>query len=160
MNGPTRTRLYRFIAQRDGERCKRCGKLPDQGQLVIDHIDNNSRNNNSENLQLLCRRCNYLKNPRQPVDLSVSEEWVVEQTELQVNRLKEPMFKKYVFHRINEETSVPEVDLVNAGAEEIGASPVTTKRYLNKMCSSRGTLERARIGGTRIIRYKSDEKLT
>ncbi len=83
MNGIMRKKLYRIIAERDGEYCKCCGKLPSEGQLVIDHRDNNEKNNDLANLQLLCRSCNYLKNPRRPVDECVSENEI---SELQVNK--------------------------------------------------------------------------
>lgn len=160
MNGPTRAKVYKLLIQRDGELCCLCGALSSLKQLVIDHKNNNNKDNRLENLQLSCRRCNYLKNPRRPLDLCVSEGVALEQTELAVSRLKEPMFKKYVNHRVSEEVEVPETDLINAGAEDISASPVTTKRYLNKMCSSRGIFERVRIGGTIIVRYKKDMPLT
>jgi len=155
MNGPTRLKLYKLVADRDGEYCRCCGVLAWERQLIIDHIDNNSSNNNPENLQLLCRACNYLKNPRRPVDECVSECESADQTsELAVNRLKEPMFKQYVATRINESGQAPEEDLVNAGAERLDLSPVTTKRYLNKLCSSDGIYERASSGKTVVIRYK------
>jgi len=73
MNGPTRKKLYTRIAERDGEFCQKCEKLSSEGQIIVDHIDNNNSNNSFENLQLLCRSCNYKKNPRRPVDECVSE---------------------------------------------------------------------------------------
>jgi hypothetical protein len=160
VNGPTRKRLYSLIVQRDGACCKKCGASARQRQLVLDHINNNNKDNRPENLQLLCRRCNYLKNPRRPVDSCVSEHAESEQTVLSINKLKEPMFRKYVIHRVNEENAVPESDLLNAGAETIGMSPVTAKRHLGKMCSSAGNFERARIGDTVVIRYKTDIEFT
>ena len=157
MNGPTRLKLYNIIAERDGEYCRCCGKLSKERQLVVDHRDNNSKNNSLENLQFLCRACNYLKNPRRPFDKCVSECESLDQTsELAVNRVKEPMFKQYVATRINESSMIPEIDLVNAGAEHLNISPVTTKRYMNKLCSSAGIYERVRIGGTMAIRYKTE----
>jgi len=61
------------IAERDGEFCRKCEKLPSEGQLIIDHIDNNNDNNSFDNYQLLCRSCNYKKNPSRPLDQCVSE---------------------------------------------------------------------------------------
>lgn len=53
-----------FVAQavleKDGARCKRCGR---QDTLTIDHINptSNGGKNNIENLQILCQRCNKRK---------------------------------------------------------------------------------------------------
>ena len=65
-------------------------------------------------------------------------------TELQVNRRKEIPFRLYVFDRLqeSEEKRLPERDLINAGAEAIRISTTTTKRYLDKLCSSAGILVR------------------
>lgn len=46
--------------------------------------------------------------------------------------------------------------MINSGAEDIGISPVTAKRYLNKMCSSRGILQRIMRVKTTMIRYKGE----
>jgi len=156
MNGPTRKKIYHIIAERDGEYCRCCRALPTERALVIDHRDNNNKNNRHDNYQLLCRRCNYLKNPRRPVDMCVSKEESHDQSELEVSRLKEPPFRKFAYHLINEQKTVPEEDIINSGAEHVGVSPVTTKRYLNKMCSSMGALQRKKIGNSINIQYKDD----
>jgi len=51
MNGPTRKKLYAHIAERDGEFCQKCEKLSSEGQIIVDHMDNNNSNNSFENLQ-------------------------------------------------------------------------------------------------------------
>ena len=154
MNGMTRKKLYRSISQRDGEFCRGCGALPFERKLVVDHRDNDNRNNESSNHQLLCRKCNYLKNPRRPVDLCVSVDESPDQSELEVNRTREPIFRKFVCHEINERTSVPELELINSGSEISGISPVTAKRYLNKMCSPLGICHRHQVGKIIVIEYK------
>ena len=155
MNGLTRKKLYPLIATRDGEYCRCCGALPSERQLVIDHRDNNNSNNDLSNLQLLCRTCNYLKNPRKPLD-NVSECLNEDETELQKSQRSEPFFRKFVIHEINELHEVPEHELINSGSEDVGISPVTAKRYLNKMCSSRGILQRINRVNTTLIRYKNE----
>jgi len=50
---------------------------------------------------------------------------------------------------------VPQNDIIYSGAEEIGVSPVTTRRYLDKMCSGRGIFEKVNRVKTVVIRYKS-----
>lgn len=149
-----------MLVRRDGEYCQKCGVSGRDRQLVLDHKNNNSRDNRPENFQLLCRPCNYLKNPRRPENLSVSMGEFDSPTEIQINLTKEPMFKKFVAQQINELTYVEESDLINSGAESLGLSPITTKRYLNKMCSTAGIYERAKIGSTIVIRYKRDHNLT
>ena len=53
MNKRTRDKLYPIIVTRDGEYCRCCGKLPHEGQLVLDHRDNNNTNNTHTNLQIM-----------------------------------------------------------------------------------------------------------
>lgn len=142
--------MYSHIAQRDGDFCKMCTIPASAKQLVIDHIDNNNTNNLLSNLQLLCRACNYRKNPRQPVATSVRSG---SETVLRINQSKEPEFRKYVYEEVVRNGRYWSFKaLVNAGAEKIGISPVTAKRYLDKMCSDNGALE-IRSGG---IKFKEE----
>jgi len=156
MNGYTRRKLYQIVAKRDGEFCKGCQSLPTEKQLILDHIDNNNKNSEVNNLQLLCRACNYRKDPRRPVDVCECESEAPDQTELEVNRTREPQFRKFASHKINENRTVPEKDLIYSGAEHVGISPVTAKRYLDKMCSSTGILKRKQVGKTIVIDYKDE----
>jgi hypothetical protein len=154
MNGETRKKLYQKIVKKDAEFCRGCGALPHERQLVIDHRDNDNSNNDLSNLQLLCRACNYQKNPRRPLE-GVSES-ITKETELEKSKRTEPLFKAFVMHEINESenNTVLEQDLINSGAEEIGFSPVTGKRYLNKMCSSKGILRRISLRKKKFVTYK------
>jgi len=156
VNGPTRKKLLQILTNRDGSFCKCCGMLDTERPLVIDHRDNNNRNNDLSNLQILCRSCNYLKNPRRPVDLCVSVDESPDQSELEVNRTREPIFRKFVCHEINEKISVPELELINSGSEISSISPVTAKRYLNKMCSFIGICQRRQVDKIIVIEYKKE----
>lgn len=158
MNGITRKKLYVELSQKYGEYCQFCGRKPEDMQLVIDHIDNDNSNNNKQNLRLLCRRCNYIKNPRRPVDKCVSE-CVDEVSELQTSRTKKPMFKRFVWHEINECVEVSEKEILDSSAEELDISQVTAKRWLDAMCSSHGLLERITRVKTKIIRLKQTDTL-
>jgi len=151
MNGRKRRVLYKHLSERDGDFCKICTKSASERKLVIDHKDNNNANNRLDNLQLLCRSCNYHKNPRQPVATCARQE----SEAIRLNRTKEPEFRDYVYERIlsGEERSPSE--LVHAGAERIGMSTSTTKRYLDKMLSNEGALQII----ARVVRLKSRDTL-
>ena len=143
MNGRTRKVWYMRISKRDGEFCHNCEKLPNQGQLVVDHIDNNNYNNSFDNLQLLCRTCNYKKNQRgEPVDHCVSS---ISDTKMKssisINKEKELKFREWVYDGLDERKKLPYHGVINSGAEYIGISIVTAKRYLIKMLSGYGNLK-------------------
>lgn len=153
MNGKTRKKIYQFLVERDGEHCKFCGVSGKEKQLVVDHKDNNNNNNHPANHQLSCRRCNYLKNPRRPLDLS--ERNAEDESELQKSTRLRPLVREFIFHEVNELNEVAVKELLDAGAEEFSCSQITINRILDAMCSSRGVLERIPRGRTYIIRYKT-----
>lgn len=155
MNGITRKKLYDLVAKRDGEFCKCCGALPYERQLVLDHRDNNNRNNSPGNLQLLCRICNYNKNPR-PENHVCEKIGPRYDTELEINRKKEPQFKKYVNHQVNERKQVPWDDLKYSGAEILDISPETVERYLRKLTSSAGIYQTKLVGDNYMVEYKDE----
>ncbi|MGI0022982.1 MAG: HNH endonuclease signature motif containing protein [Nitrososphaeraceae archaeon] len=140
MNGNARKKLYRLLVQGYGPFCRICSVSDQEYQLVIDHIDNDNANNSSNNLQLLCRRCNYLKNPRRPDDLCVRDERDLTRPIMRLKNDKEHEFREFVKEEINKKEIIPYRDLLNAGAEYMDISPITSKRYLDKMCSSVGYL--------------------
>jgi hypothetical protein len=138
MNGRDRKKFYELLIVRDDEKCNFCRILATEKQLVVDHRDNNNSNNKLDNLQLLCRRCNYIKNSRGPVDTCERPK----KTELQINRTKEPQFRKYVYGELVKKNGVKPKILINSGAELCGISPTTAKRYLDKLCSKEGLCKR------------------
>ena len=135
MNGITRKKFYELLIERDGEHCNFCRTPVIEKQLVVDHRDNNNTNNEMNNLQLLCRRCNYIKNSRGSRDTC---ERHIKETEIQINRKKEPQFRKYVYEEIGKRGSIKPKDLINSGAEICEISTITAKRYLDKLCSKKG----------------------
>lgn len=134
MNGRTRKKFYELLIDRDGNHCNFCSVSEIERQLVIDHRDNDNSNNDMTNLQLLCRRCNYVKNSRGPVDTCERPK----ETEIQINRRQEPKFRKYVYGVLNERGNVKPKELIDSGAELCEISTTTVKRYLDKMCSKEG----------------------
>jgi hypothetical protein len=155
MNGPTRIKLYKIVSNRDGEFCRGCQALPWEKSLILEHRNNNPKDNRPENLQIMCRACNYVKNPRGgPLDQSENVSEYVNKSELEVSRTKEPLFRRFVCQRLNEERQVTQNDIINSGAEHVEISPVTAKRYLDKMCSVTGLLQRKIVVTTVVIEYK------
>lgn len=146
LTGKKRYLMFQQLVERDGLRCRRCGafggshkSLKTKKKLILDHIDNNKENNHPSNFQLLCRACNYKKNPRlsdaQPGQMTSP---VVQTAEFDKSRIVEPMFRKWLEKRMKAERRVLKDDALNAGAEYSGCSPLTTQRYLNKLISSVG----------------------
>jgi len=146
MNKKTRDKLYPIIVSRDGEYCKCCGKLPNEANLILDHRDNDNTNNSHTNLQILCRSCNYIKNPRkESLDLCVKEKSSENDDEscLAKNKRTEPAFRAFILNEIDndEVQSLKWDDIINMGAEKIGISQMTAERYLKKMTSKYGPLQ-------------------
>jgi hypothetical protein len=139
MNSRERNFVYPLIAQRDGEVCRCCGKLASETKeqfLLIDHKDNNNSNNHIDNLQLLCRSCNYLKNPRR----DPSEERP-QTPEMKKGERMERYFRNWLFGLITENHKWLLEDIIDAGAEKTGGSTETIKRYVRKCISSEGMYE-------------------
>ena len=54
-------RLRRFVLDRDGWQCQRCGRY---GRMEIHHVDGDPSNNTPDNLRTLCRGCHLLHHAR------------------------------------------------------------------------------------------------
>ena len=155
MNGRTRNKLYMIIVRRDDESCKFCIRSPPEVNLVIDHKDNDNTNNNLNNLQLICRSCNYKKNPRRPLDMCVNKKSSSRFDSISINQEKEPKFREYVYKELQERERVSWDELVNSGAELVGVSIATTKKYIVKMVSKTGKLEKVQTWGIGwAVKYK------
>ncbi len=63
-------RLRTKVMERDGFRCRRCGRGPDKMALEVDHVEPVARGgtNRIENLQTLCWECNAGKTDDPPHD--------------------------------------------------------------------------------------------
>ena len=136
-----------YLTKKFGAHCRWCQALESERKLEVDHTDNNNKNNNPSNWQYLCYSCNYIKNPRleerEPLDVceSVSGPFDIP-SEIKINRTKEPLFRKYAEEEVKANVQVIEQELINSGAEKLEFSPVTANRYLKKMYSSAGKLQR------------------
>jgi HNH endonuclease len=157
MNGRTRKRLFSFLAVRDGEYCSICKHVGSFKTLVIDHKDNNNANNDTDNLQLLCRSCNGRKNPRgkaKPKNGSVEIDETPTTRTIILNRQYLPKFREYVEKQVETFRRVPLEDLINSGAEITGASVVTIRRYLPPLCSTAGKFRVTHSNGIDYLEFK------
>ena len=163
-NGRDRKRDYENIKKRDGAYCRGCQVLETERELIIHHKDNNNSNNNYSNQILLCRKCNYLVHPRlserKPLDVCGGGcDSLDRETEITINREKEPKFREYVEFRVGEEKQVPQQDLINGGAEYCGCSIKTTARWLAKMTSTEGIFQKKRVCNVIMITLKKESEL-
>ena len=173
LNSRQRKKWYAYLVARDGEKCQTCGRTPKLHgvKLVVHHKDNDDNNPKPENLELQCYCHNYKLHPRKkerkPLDtVCVSESVKMDEekgeleqlNEIQINRLKEPLFRKYAEERVTNEHEVSYEDLKNAGAEVVGVSPSTTEKYLRKMCSSAGPFDKFKSDDGYRVRKKKPKK--
>jgi len=116
--------------------------------------DNGSRKD-TENLILLQNEkiSILVEKEKERVRESESEDYV---NELQINRQKETRFRLMVFQMLQESEKLmwPESDLVNSCAEELDFSPTTARKYLAKLCSSKGVLKRIVVNNIKHITFK------
>lgn len=151
-----------YLTARYGPYCAGCRVSELQKLLEVDHKDNNNNNNNPNNWQFLCYRCNYLKNPRlaeriEPLDSVCGGVWesvneiisTPRESEISINREKEPLFRKYVEYTVKELGQVSQQDLINGGAEYCECSTKTTTRYLAKLTSPVG----------KYVKFKKDNRI-
>lgn len=79
-------------------------------------------------------------------------------SELQVSRNKEPIFRKFVYDTLDRVGYALLEELIYSGAEIAEISPVTAKRYLDKMCSRMGKCESdTNEFGITLIKYKRQD---
>lgn len=155
MNGNTTKKKRQKLITKYGEFCRCCGKLPDEGTLVLNRIDNNNKNTRLENLQLLCRSCINLRNKTDGHDDLCVNTQTKEETCLSINRKNEPRFYNFVYDHLEKQEKLRYKDVIYSGAEYLGLSPVTTERYLKKMISGYGNLEKKHEWGIgEFVRYK------
>lgn len=172
--GSIRPWIYRYLCLRDGETCAICGKIPTcpitkkgmSKYLDIDHVDGNKKNNNDDNLRLLCRSCNVSESNRTRKKISrgvcVSKSDVVKKlvryhegtAEMSVADYCEPVFRSWVEETIDVVGHMDKSDVIASGAEVCGCSVTTATRYLAKLTSSAGMFSEMvdRTGKTVIIR--------
>ena len=115
--------------------------------------DNGSRKDTEKMMLLNEKISTLIEKAKERVRESESEDYL---SELQINRQKEARFRLMTFEMIAESEKLmwPESDLVNSCAEELDFSPTTARKYLAKLCSSRGVLKRMVVNNIKHITFK------
>jgi hypothetical protein len=130
-----------------------------QNTLDIDHIDGNHKNDDSDNLRLLCRRCNVATSnrntPRRNLSSDLRERkggrastriarkdanYREGSSEMQANLLYEDPFRRWLMRKVTTEGGYDRSTAIAEGAELVGCSPLTTARYITKLTSPLGPL--------------------
>lgn len=107
-------------------------------QGIIDCIDNSGDHAKLENLQLLCRVCNTIKNIKKTTISTTLQMSYSQKKNLKI----EPLFRAYVVNRVIESGGMYSVeDAINGGAEKYGFSKKTAGDYLDKLTSIEGPLK-------------------
>lgn len=150
LNGRQRDAMWERVAYREvelglaldnlGEHCRGCGRAvaKHRGSALpvgcIDCVDNSGDHRDIANLQILCRACNRLKNPKRggggpgPSNMTASE---------QTNRAKEWRVRRWVMEQLEGGPS-ERGELEDAAAERFAISTATVARYVRKMVSREG----------------------
>lgn len=153
LNSKQRRRLYPHVERREiplnlplmnvGPYCRGCGKMVSKDgvehrQGILDCIDNSGDHTRLDNLQLLCKPCNALKNPRGPKPNPNRENlsW-----EASTNIKGKKKFRAWAIQLMLDHNNYPVDDMIAAGAEFCDLETITTSRYLRRMASTLGPFE-------------------
>ena len=187
---------WEILTLRDGQKCRQCNRKPgdpttkleqkqgylDTVELQIDHIDGNPHNNESLNLQFLCKGCNIKKgsNFRETKleevrkmqrygkqnahilpatrDVKRRVDYSTGDASMQVNGICELRFSDWLINEVKRVAVVNKKEAISSGAHIAGCSVLTTKRYLEKLTCSVGPLKEEKdCFGERTIVLREEE---
>lgn len=118
-----------------------CAICHEPGIEEIDHINGDPGDNHPDNLRGVHKSCNIRQRnlqrnvPADSVNERVSKE---ESAEIEINRDAEPRYRKWLFERVGRPEPLYSGEAIYGGAEFVGISPVTARRYLGKATSPQG----------------------
>ncbi|MBW7887438.1 MAG: HNH endonuclease [Bacteroidetes bacterium] len=147
-----RKKYYQELCERDGERCRICGRTQPEVYLEVDHKNGKKDDNHLENLQLLCRNDNRKKNPRGKGKGNIVKRRVISlqsfneimdssrmSPEMAKNKQAEPKFRHWLYRKISDNGPMTVQQVVNSGAEYAGCSTHAIRtNYLPKCTSEEG----------------------
>lgn len=111
----------------------------------IDHINHDPGDNRPENLRGLCKSCNIRQRnlsaglSADSVNESVKIGEQQDSAEIEINRDAEPRYRKWLFERTGRKEPLYSQEAIYGGAEIVGISPITARRYLGKVTSPQGS---------------------
>jgi len=106
----------------------------------IDHINGDPSDNNPENLRGVHSTCNRRRQRKTGMDSDFGRERE-DSAEIEINRDAEPRYRKWLFERTESRVPLYSQEAIYGGAETIGISPITARRYLGKATSPQGTYD-------------------
>lgn len=139
--------------------CDICGKssMNESFEKIIIKNSDSTRGNISRTVCMSCIHSEISKLCKKEKEQVIQNNG--NETELQISRSREPKFRGYIFEKLSkkEDMKWEYSDAVYSGAEAVGLSSKTTRKYLNKLCSSEGILKIICEGKKSYIKYKLDK---
>lgn len=178
--------VYRYLVERDGERCQLCHAPPatrNNGNvslvLEIDHIDGDPWNWDPDNLRLLCKNDNLAERNRASCAPRGDSAYMRKRVEghestrvirqvvdcddpaapvtVRLNARYETLARTYALQLIAEKGYYLKVGVIAGMAEVTGCSILTAARYLAKLLGPAGPLqERKDMLGGLMLEYKPE----
>jgi hypothetical protein len=169
LSGQELNEVYKYLLQRDGERCMFCHRLSPEVKLEVHHVDGNKKRHYHSNLGLSCHKCNCRHHPKGwekklNVSVSVGLKDMPKPTSAEIFLKKTYLlsFLNYLEEVFIREVLISKERIICEGSVQSGfASTETIKRYLKQLTSECSPLEEWRDGRTGItyIKLKTDFKL-
>lgn len=119
-----------------------CALCHEVGVEEIDHVNGDPSDNHPDNLRGVHKSCN-IRQRNLAVGISTESERErarekEDSAEIEINRDAEPRYRKWLFERSAKPEPLYTGEAIYGGAEIVGISPITARRYLGKVTSPQG----------------------